>query len=112
MKKSLKAALFSALIFPGAGQLLLKAYYSAVFFAFFAATGLYLLFVDLYTYAHAILEQVQRGEVSADLASITELVHQQSANIMETSNSALTILLFTWLVSVVEAYRIGKKLEN
>ncbi|MBL0711547.1 MAG: hypothetical protein JJV99_11105 [Colwellia sp.] len=74
--------------------------------------GLYLLFVDLYTNAQVILQQVQRGEVSADLESITELVHQQSANITETSSPALTILLFTWLVSVIEAYRVGKKLEN
>ncbi len=111
MKKSLKAALFSAFIFPGAGQLLLKKYPSAVFFALFACAGLYLLFSDLLSRAQEILEKIQSGEVAADLATIAELVHQQSAKIMESLSPALTILLITWLVSIVEAYRIGRKLE-
>lgn len=112
MKKPLKAALFSAFIFPGTGQVLLKKYFSAVFFAFFACIGLYLLFSDLLSRAQDILGKIQRGEVAADLASITELVHQQTAISTESLSPALTILLITWLVSVVEAYRVGRKLEN
>jgi len=111
MKKSFKAALFSAFIFPGSGQLLLKKYPSAAFFALFASTGLYLLFNDLFSRAQQILEKVQRGEIAADLVTIIELVHQQLANTMESLSPALTILLITWLVSVVEAYRVGLKLE-
>jgi len=109
MKKPLKAALFSALIFPGAGQLLLKKYISACYFAAFAGVGLYLLFSNLMTKAQDILDKVQSGEVSADLATITELVHQQSATATESLSPALIILLVAWLVSIVEAYRIGKK---
>ncbi|MBL4765593.1 MAG: hypothetical protein JKX67_10015 [Colwellia sp.] len=109
MNKPLKAALFSALIFPGAGQLLLKKYISACYFAAFAGVGLYLLFSNLMTRAQNILEQVQSGEVSADLATILALVHQQSDSAAESFSPALIILLVAWLVSVVEAYRIGKK---
>lgn len=112
MKKSLKAALFCALIFPGAGQLLLKRYFSAAFFASFGCVGLYLLFSDLLVRAQEIVEKVQSGEVSADLATITALVHQQSANAMESLSPALTILAITWLVSVVEAYRVGCQLDK
>ncbi len=111
MKKPLKAALFSALIFPGSGQLLLKKYYSAAFYGFFAAIGLYLLFSDLLSRAQEIVDKVQRGEVAADLASISALVHQQSASTIESLSPALTMLLITWLVSVVEAYRVGRKAE-
>lgn len=112
MKKSIKAVLLSALVFPGAGQLLLKRYYSAVFFMTFASIGLYLLFNDIYTRAQAIVEKIQSGEVSADIASITELVHQQSSVALESFTPALIILLITWSVSVVEAYRLGRKLES
>ena len=111
MKKSLKAVLFSAIVFPGSGQLLLKKYPSAAFFAFFASVGVYLLFSDLLTRAQSILEKVQSGEVSGDLATIIELVQHQSTTAIESLSPALTILLITWLVSVVEAYRVGRKLE-
>lgn len=111
MKKSLKAALCSAFIFPGSGQLLLKKFYSAAFYAAFASIGLYLLFDDLLSRAQKIVDKVQSGEVAADLASISALVQQQSANTIETISPALTILFITWLVSVVEAYRVGRKLE-
>lgn len=109
MKKPVKAALLSALIFPGAGQFFLKKYISAIFFAVFAAVGLYLLFSNLVTRAQEIIDKVQRGEVTADLATITELVHQQSATAIESLSPALVILLIIWLVSVVEAYRVGKR---
>lgn len=110
MNKPLKAALFSAFIFPGSGQLLLKRYFSAAFFAFFACVGLYLLFSDLLSSAQEILDKIQAGEVAADLVTITELVHQQSAVATTSLSPALTILLITWLVSIIEAYRVGRKL--
>lgn len=112
MNKPIKAALFSALIFPGAGQLLLKKYISAAYFAAFAGVGLYLLFSNLLARAQDIIDQVQRGEVSADLATITELVHQQSVTDTESLSPALIILLVAWLVSIVEAYRVGKKVAS
>lgn len=110
MTKPLKAALFSLLLFPGVGQLLLKKYLSALFFASFACIGLYLLFSNLFSRVNEILEQVQSGEVAGDIATITALVQQQSEAATSSFSPALTILLITWLVSGVEAYRIGRKL--
>lgn len=110
MNKPLKAVLFSAFIFPGSGQLLLKKYFSAFLFASFACVGVYFLFSDLISRAQEILDKIQAGEVAADLASITELVHQQTATATSSLSPALTILLITWLVSVIEAYRVGRKL--
>jgi len=112
MNKPLKAALFSALLFPGSGQLLLKRYFSAVFFALFACSSLYLLISDLLSQAQVILDKVKSGEVAGDLATVTELVQQQSATATESFSPALTVLLITWLVSVIDAYRVGRKLER
>jgi hypothetical protein len=109
MNKPLKAALYSALIFPGAGQLLLKKYISATYFAVFAGVGLYFLFSNLMARAQGIIDKVESGEIAADLATITELVHQQSSIATESLSPALIILLVAWLVSIVEAYRVGKK---
>lgn len=91
MNKAIKAALFSALIFPGAGQLLLKKYISATHFAIFSGVGLYFLFSNLMSQAQDIIDKVQRGEVSADLVIITELVNQQSATASDSLSPALII---------------------
>jgi len=112
MKKSLKAALFSAFIFPGAGQLLLKKYFSAIYFIAFTCVGLYLLFSNLLEKTQVILDKVQSGEISADIAAITAEVHQQTVNATGTLTPALVILLVAWLVSVVEAYRVGAKIDR
>lgn len=109
MKKPLKAALFSALLFPGAGQLLLKKYTSAIFYASFAFIGLYLLLSNLLTRAQEIIDKIQRGEVAFDLVVISELISQQTANATESLNPAVMIFLIAWLVSIVEAYRVAKK---
>lgn len=109
MSKQVKAALLSALIFPGAGQLLLKKYISAIYYAVFACVGLYLLFSDLMARAQSIIDKVSRGEVSSDFATITELVYQASVTNTVSLTPALIILLVVWLVSVLEAYSVGKK---
>jgi hypothetical protein len=109
MNIPIKAALCSALIFPGAGQLILKKYLSACYFAIFAGVGLYLLFANLMVRAESIIDKIQRGEVIADIATITQLVHKQSAAVNDSLSPALIIFSIAWLVSVVEAYRLGKK---
>lgn len=109
MNIQIKAALCSALIFPGAGQFILKRYLSACYFAVFAGVGLYLLFENLMARAESILDKIQRGEITADIATITQLVHQQSSATNDSLTPALLIFTIAWLVSVVEAYRVGKK---
>ena len=109
MNKPLKAALYSALIFPGAGQLLLKKYISAIYFSAFAGVGLYLFFSNLMVRVQDIIDKVQRDDVAADLATIIALVSEQSTIATESLSPALIILLVAWLVSIVEAYRVGKK---
>jgi TM2 domain-containing membrane protein YozV len=109
MQKPIKAALFSALIFPGAGQLLLKKYISAAYFSFFAGIGIYLLFSNLMAIAQGIVDKVQRGEVPNDIATILELVLPQLATAKESFTPAVMIFLIAWLVSIVEAYRVANK---
>jgi hypothetical protein len=109
MDTPIKAALCSALIFPGAGQLILKKYLSACYFAFFAGVGLFLLFTNLMVRAETIIDKIEQGEITADIATITQLVHQQSFAVNGSLNPALIIFSIAWLVSVVESYRLGKK---
>ena len=112
MNKPLKAALFSALLFPGAGQLLLKKYTSAMFYAVFAFIGLYLLLSNLLARVQDIIAQIERGEIALDIAAITELVQQQTATATDSLSPAVMIFVIAWLVSVIEAYRVAKKCDR
>jgi len=109
MNKPLKAALFSAFIFPGAGQILLKKYVSAGYFIAFASVGLYLLFSSLMARSQEIIDKIQSGEIAVDLTTIIALVHQQSITTTGPIRPALILLLVVWIVSVIEAYRVGNK---
>jgi hypothetical protein len=112
MNKPAKAALFSALIFPGAGQLFLKKYFSAAYYAVFASVGLYLLFSNLVARTEVLIEKVQLSQAAVDLATILELFHQQTSSTTESLNPGLMIWFVAWLVSVLEAYRVAKKEMN
>lgn len=112
MKKPVKAALFSALIFPGAGQLLLKKYLSAAYYAVFAGVGLFLLFSNLKASAEVLIDKAQLGEIAVELTAVTDLLNHQSALSSESLTPALMIWFVAWLVSVLEAYRAAKKEVN
>ena len=49
--------------------------------------------------AQDTIDNVQGGEVSADLATIAELVNQQSSTASDSLSPALIILLVAWLKS-------------
>lgn len=113
MKKSTKAVLLSALIFPGVGHFFLKRIISGVVLAGAAVVALYVLVSNVIGKALDIADKIQRGEVQPDIAVITELVSKQS-----TGDDALLIsvatamLIISWLVAVIDSYRIGRLQER
>ncbi|WP_415228740.1 hypothetical protein [Psychromonas sp.] len=113
MNKPIKAALLSAFIFPGVGHLLFKRYISAAILATTAFTITYLLVAKALENAMLIVDKIQRGEVAADITTISELVSQQpSADGFLSTDLMTTILLITWLVAIIDCYRIGRSQKN
>jgi len=113
MKKAIKAVLLSAFIFPGAGHLLLKRYISAAILAATAFTATYLLMAKVIESAILIVDKIQRGEVAADITTISELVSQQPlADGFLGTDLMSSILLITWLVAIIDCYRIGRSLKK
>lgn len=56
-----------------------------------------------------ITEQIQSGDVSLDVAAITELVLRQSTGAdAQMLNIAAVTLTICWLIGIVDAYRIGR----
>lgn len=111
MKTSLKAALLSAFVFPGVGQLWLKKYLLGCFFCFAAVIPLYMIVSTTVEQTQKIIEQIKFQGNTLDYISINELVSQQMASIDTQQMHIATIsLLVIWVVSILDAYRIGRNI--
>ena len=114
MNKPVKAALLSALVFPGVGHFFLKKYIAGGVLAGTALVALYVLVSAAVERAVQITDKIQRGEVQLDVAaldfaSIAELVSSQPAGPEDQLlNIATAALLVCWLVGIVDSWRVGR----
>ncbi|HCN87739.1 MAG TPA: hypothetical protein DIT28_00940 [Oxalobacteraceae bacterium] len=106
MKKSMKAALWSALVFPGAGHFLLKRYARGL--VLFVPTVLALLYLvnDMLQQAAVIADKIMSGAVPADVTAITALVAAggKDSTMLELAGY---VLLVCWVAGMIDSYRIG-----
>jgi hypothetical protein len=113
MSKSGKAALLSALVFPGAGHLFLKKHLTGAILLCASLAALYLIAADIWEKALAIVEKIERGEVSPDVAAIAELLSRQPmGNESHLLNAALPVLIICWLIGIADSYRCGRALDK
>jgi Asp/Glu/hydantoin racemase len=109
MKNSIKAALLSAFVFPGLGHIVLKNYLVGVLLAAIALISSSLLIANVVRRAMDIIESIQRGETPLDITVIRELItNQTSSAAAQQLEVATTILMITWIVGIVDSYRIGR----
>jgi hypothetical protein len=108
VKKSTKAVLLSAFIFPGIGHIFLKKYISGVMLAGVAFAALYYMTSKIVEKAFQITEKIQTGDVQLDVESITELVSKQSTVTDDQQLSIATVaFIICWLVGIIDSYRVG-----
>ena len=113
MKKSNKAVLFSALVFPGAGHLILKKYISAAILACASLAALYLIIANMLERAQQIADKILSGEVAPDAAAITELLSRQpTGSESQLLDAAWVVLIISWLIAIVDSYRCGRAQEK
>ena len=79
MKKSKKAALLSAFVFPGAGHIYLKMYIPGISLVGTSLVAVYYLITKSVESALQTVEKIQSGDVQLDATAITELELQQSS---------------------------------
>jgi hypothetical protein len=109
MKKSVKAALFSGLVFPGVGQFSLKRYARGLIFFAPAMTGLAFMLNNSIQKALSIVDKIERGEVPLDPDAIANLISataSRSESLMLAA--AQWIIILCWIISIIDAYRLGK----
>lgn len=109
MKHSLKAALLSALIFPGMGHVALKRYGRGAVLMLTVLVSLSVVVVNAVQQAFAILEKIESEGGIISLRTIQDAATQASTTSGVMLNLLSLFIVLCWIVGVVDAYRIGKK---
>lgn len=110
MNKAIKAALLSALIFPGVGQI--SAGYKKRGWIIIGVDVVLLYFIirEIMQKAHKVIAEMQKNGSAMDIESISNATSKLSGfsdNVF--LNILLIILIISWFYSIFDAYRVGNK---
>lgn len=109
MSKALKAALLSALVFPGSGHFMLRKHVAGALLAGVSLVCVYLLMSTALEIAREISLKIQTGEIPLDVAMMREAISMQIAEADTGYVNASTYVLATcWLLGIGDSYRVGR----
>jgi len=108
MRKSIKAALFSALVFPGSGHFVLGQRIRGALLAVVSIACLFILVSSAVEIAQAITDRLLGGDIALDADSISaEIERQSAAGGSRFTGIASWGLLGCWLLGIVDSFRAG-----
>lgn len=110
MNQSVKAALLSGLVFPGTGQI--SAGYEKRGWLIIAVNCvfLYLIMSEVIKQAYSVIAEMQKNGSVIDVESILNVTSRLSEFSDNTFlNTVLILFVVGWVISVIDAYRLGKK---
>ncbi len=109
MNIALKSVLLSALVYPGAGHFFLKKYRACIVFVVVFSVPLFSVINDIVDRADQVVELIIKGEVSPDIASISESLSSLSNDSnVQALNFQIYIMLIVWVIGIYDAYRQSK----
>jgi hypothetical protein len=112
MNNSLKGALLSGLIFPGLGQIVFKHYKRGMYLILTVSVSMMVIVVKAVRHGLAILEKIRVEGGVIDLETITEVATKAtSATDSLIFNAAFLLIIICWIFGIVDAYKIGKKMD-
>ncbi len=109
MERSSKAALLSALVFPGVGQWWLGLRLRALLFAVPTLAGVWVFVAHAWELAMSINAEISSGRVELDPVAIAAQVHQQAAASSGASDIAAAVMIVCWAGAAIDAYLQGRK---
>jgi hypothetical protein len=110
MNNSLKGALLSGVVFPGLGQIILKHYKRGIALMLTVLASLLVIVVKAVQQALTILEKINSEGGTINMSTISNIATQASTTFDSLIfNFVLLLMIFCWVIGVVDAYRIGKK---
>jgi len=110
MNNSLKGALLSGVVFPGLGQIILKHYKRGIALMLTVLASLLVIVVKAVQQALTILEKINLEGGAINMSTISNIATQASTTFDSLIfNFVLLLMIFCWVIGVVDAYIIGKK---
>jgi hypothetical protein len=111
IKRAIKAALLSALVFPGAGQIYLKRYVRGLIPMVLTLTALGVWIAQATIGALQELEKMQIQGGLVDLNAVANRAAASSASGDWYSPLIMPMIVVCWLFSAIDAYMLGKGKE-
>lgn len=113
MNHSLKGALLSGLVFPGLGQIVLKHYRKGAFLMFVVLSALVMFVTLAVRQALAVLNKIQAAGGTLDAETINRTANQvATTHASQLLNFLLLFLIFCWIFGIIDAYRIGQRIDT
>jgi hypothetical protein len=114
MHNSLKALLWSGLVFPGLGQIVLKRHKRGVALILAVLVGLALIVITTVQQALSLLDKIDVEGGPVDMQMISNLATQASTNVSNSSMFILgaSLIILVWIIGAFDAYMIGKKKDG
>jgi len=112
MKKSSKAALYSAVIFPGAGLYLLKHYVRGSVFFIPALLAILYIMNGFRAVVNELSEKLKLDPYG--LLDVTKLFRDITTSIdlhIPLYHQAISLFIVSWIISIVSSYFAGRKQE-
>ena len=113
MNQSVKAALLSALVFPGVGQLTIG-YERRGWIIIAVNTVLFSLIMSgIIQKAYEIISEIEKKAALTGIVDFEEVLNMTSGMVNFSDNTflnlALIFFILGWLFSILDAYLLGKK---
>lgn len=102
----------SGLVFPGYGQFVLKHYIRGIALMLLGSACLVVIGMKVLQQTFIVLEKIEYGGGAIDMSEILNAV-----NLVDTTSGdsvyrfASLLLLFCWIIGIIDAYRIGRKTD-
>lgn len=109
MRRSMKAALLSGLVLPGAGQIYLGFRWRGLLFLLPAAVAAAYFFQQAWERAQAILTELETGRMALDPLLIAARLEQQGQQAPALVSVAATVMIVCWIASTIDAWFLGRR---
>ena len=109
MNNSIKGSLYSGLVFPGLGQIILKHYKRGAFFVLATITLMFVTIVHIVLKVLDIVKHLDLENVTLDTDTISEITRSSDST---TTNILILLLTLVWIAGIVDAYILGKKKDK
>ena len=110
MNPAIKAALFSALLFPGWGQIYLKKYKRGIMIILPVAAGLLCITWAILQVAINVIKAAPFKKGTVDFSAVVNLtINSIKALDFYFFLVVFLLITFLWIFSIIDAYLLGKK---